>query len=386
MNYKKRRVLLVLSWYDHRLQRGIERYAQEHGWHLSPEVTQERSIPWGWNGDGILAWLAGGDELAEFVVRARKPTVDFSFRRPQLKLARVLFDHAHSAGLVAEHFLSRGFEHFLYYQDFDNWSFEERGNAFIATLAAAGKQCRWLRWHEESEYSPSARHQGWKRKRKWLAAALQHAPKPVAVFAPSDWMAVDILETCESIGLSVPEEVAIVGADNLMLAADTMSTPISTVDPNLEYIGYVGASLLDDLMRGKPAPREPIRVPSGRLILRKSSDLVAVNHEGVARSLRFMWEHFRERIGVHDVARIAGMSVRGLQQAYVEHIRRSPGQELHRVRIDHARQLLVSSGEKTDTVAALCGYTSTNSFWVAFRRATGMSPAQYRAKFSQLPQ
>jgi hypothetical protein len=33
-----RRVLLVLGWYDYRLHRGIERYAQEHGWQLSEDL------------------------------------------------------------------------------------------------------------------------------------------------------------------------------------------------------------------------------------------------------------------------------------------------------------------------------------------------------------
>jgi LacI family transcriptional regulator len=380
----QKQVLLVLGWYDYRLQRGVEKYAQEHSWHLSPEVTRERVIPWGWNGDGILAWLAAGDDLAEFVVRARKPTVDFSLRRPHLKFARVLCDHVQAAQLAADHFLSRGFTSFVYYSDFDNWSFVERGQAFVAALERAGKKCDWLRWHHPTPSTPAAHHQAWKRKRKWLATELRSRPKPLAVFAPSDWMAVDILETCERIGLSVPEQVAIVGADNLLLAADTMRTPISTVDPNLEFMGYRGAALLNDLMHGKPAPKEPIRIPPAGLIVRKSSDLFAVGHQGLARSLRFIWEHHHEPIHVGDLAKAAGMSVRGLQQAFVENIGRSPAHELHRVRIDQAKRLLITSTAKTEEVASRCGYPNTNSFWVAFRRDTGISPARYRKKFSHL--
>jgi LacI family transcriptional regulator len=211
-----------------------------------------------------------------------------------------------------------------------------------------------------------------------LAAELKRAPKPVAVFAPSDWMAMDILETCENFGLSVPEQVAIVGADNLLLATETMRTPISTVDPNLEVMGYRGAALLDNLMDGKPPPKSPIRVPPAGLIVRKSSDLFAVNHEGVARSLRFIGEHFQEPIDVKDLAKAAGMSLRSFHQAFVQHIGRPPGTELHRVRIERAKALLVSSTGTTETIAKLCGYQSVNSFWVAFRKATGMSPKQYR--------
>src|SRR5579884_1173838 len=118
------RVLLALGWYDHRVHQGIAKYALQAGWHLSVDLTREKVIPWGWEGDGILAWLGAGDDLASFVVRAKKPTVDFSYRRPHLKFARVLEDHAHAAQLVAEQFLSRGFSHFAFYSDAENWSYK----------------------------------------------------------------------------------------------------------------------------------------------------------------------------------------------------------------------------------------------------------------------
>jgi LacI family transcriptional regulator len=101
----RKRVLIATGWYDYRLHRGMEKYALEHNWHLTADLTRGRVIPWGWEGHGVLASLAAGDDLAEFVLRARKPTVDFSFRRPELHFPRVLEDHAHAAELVAEHLL-----------------------------------------------------------------------------------------------------------------------------------------------------------------------------------------------------------------------------------------------------------------------------------------
>src|ERR1051325_2442451 len=53
MRSKSPRVLLALGWYDHRVHQGIANYAQQHGWHLSVDVTKEKVIPWGWQGDGI---------------------------------------------------------------------------------------------------------------------------------------------------------------------------------------------------------------------------------------------------------------------------------------------------------------------------------------------
>jgi len=376
MPKKQKRVLLALGWYDYHLHEGIEKYAQEHGWHLYADLAREKVIPWGWEGDGILAWLGAGDDLAEFVIATKKPTVDFSLRRPQLKFPRVLEDHAHAAQLVADHFLSRGFGNFMFYSDGDNWSYEERGQGFINALKKSGHDCSWLRWHQSPAYAPG--REEWKRKRKWLVGEMKHAPKPLAVFAANDQQALDVLESCESIGITIPEQVAIVGAENYLLAPDAMHIPITSVDTNLETLGYRGAELLDHLMSGKPAPKEPIRIPAKGVVVRRSSDILAIKHKGVAKSLRYMWEHSHEPICVKDLVTVAAMSRRGMHKAFLEHVGRTPGQELQRVRIERAKKLLGESSNKIETLAKMCGYQSINSFCIAFKRTTGMSAKRYR--------
>ncbi|HEY1790869.1 MAG TPA: substrate-binding domain-containing protein, partial [Verrucomicrobiae bacterium] len=329
-----------------------------------------------WEGDGILAWLGAGDDLAEFVVDAKKPTVDFSFRRKHLKFARVLEDHAHAAQLVAEHFLSRGFEHFMFYSDTDNWSYEERGESFIEALKRSGHDCAWLRWHHSPDYRND--REQWKRKRKWLIAQLKPESGPLAIFAANDELALEVLESCESVGLNVPEQVAIIGAENYLLAPDAMHTPVSSVDTNLEMLGYTGAALLEDLMNGKTPPEKPIRVPAVGIVTRKSSDLLAVKHKGVANSLRFIWEHASQPISVKDLVGVAAMSRRGLHKAFLDNVGRTPGEELQRVRIERAKRLLTDSNHKLEVLAKMSGYKSANSFCVAFKQATGQSPKQFR--------
>jgi LacI family transcriptional regulator len=378
MARKQKRVFLALGWYDYRLHQGIEKYAQEHGWHLYADYTREKIIPWGWEGDGVLAWLGAGDDLADFVKSAKIPTVDFSFRRPQLKFPRVLEDHAHAAKLVAEHFLGRGFTNFCFYSDANNWSYEERGLGFIKALGDTGHNCSWLRWLESAAYATG--RQEWQRKRKWLAAQMKAAPKPLAVFAGNDQQALDVLESCESVGIKIPEEVAIVGTENYLLAPDAMRTPISSVDTNLEILGYRGAELLDQLMAGGKTPAEPIRVAAAGVIVRKSSDILTITHKGVARSLRYIWEHGHEPICVKDLVSVSAMSRRGLHKAFLEHLGRTPGQELQRVRIELAKKFLTKTDRKVETIAHESGYQSINSFCVAFKRATGMSAKKFRDK------
>lgn len=56
---KPKNALVALGWYDHRLLHGIATYATQHGWHLAAHsIIHEKVIPWGWKGDGVLAWLA----------------------------------------------------------------------------------------------------------------------------------------------------------------------------------------------------------------------------------------------------------------------------------------------------------------------------------------
>jgi LacI family transcriptional regulator len=378
MQRNPRRVLLVLGWYDYRLHRGIEKFASEKGWHLSEDLAREKVIPWGWDGHGILAWLGAGDDLAGFVEQAHKPTVDFSFRRPQLKFSRVLEDTATAARLVATHFLERGFKHFAFYSDADNWVYEERGQAFVDALKEAGRECAWLRWHQSPAFLRDRLE--WKRKRSWLVEKMRQLPKPLAVFCAADGLSLDLLETCDGAGIAVPEQLAIVGAGNSLLAVEAMRTPLSSVDTNLETLGYEGAALLDKLMRGHAPPKHPIRVPPAGLVARKSSDLVAVGHPGVARSLRFLLDHYHELIGVDDLVKAAGMSRRCLHEAFLEHLGRPPGAEIHRIRMERAKKMILETDEKIEVIAEKCGYQSGNSFWVAFKQANGMSPKQFKRR------
>ncbi|MES2921793.1 MAG: DNA-binding transcriptional regulator [Verrucomicrobiota bacterium] len=377
MTKTQKNVLIALGWYDHRLLQGIATYATEHQWHIaSHSIIHEKVIPWGWKGDGVLAWLAAGDDLADFVVSLKKPTVDFSMRRPHLPFAHVALDHDQAGRLVAEHFLARGFENFFFYSDIDNWTQEQRGDGFLAALKEAGHACQWLRWYNAKENKRSGSN--WAHRRKWLLKHLQGAPKPIAIFVANGALAVEVQELCDQAGLAVPDEVAIVGIEDYLLPIGGTNRSISGVDTNLEEQGYQGAALLDRMMHGARMPALPVRIAPARIIIRKSSDIFAVAHNGVSRALNFIAKNFGEVISVNDVAKVAGMSVRGLHQAFGEHINCTPGEKIREVRLGLAKKQLSESEEKIESIAQQCGYPNINTFFIAFQKAEGMTPGAYR--------
>jgi LacI family transcriptional regulator len=370
-------VLVALGWYDHRLLQGIATYATEHSWHVAAHsIIHEKVIPWGWQGDGVLAWLAADDDLARFVVSVKRPTVDFSLRREGLPFAHVVQDHAQTGRLVAEHFMERGLRQFAIYSDSENWSQAQRGEAFVRYLRQRGYTCENWRW--DDKITPNAQRGTWAARRRWLMQRLRSAPKPIALFALNGSLAVEAHELCADAGIGVPHEIAIVGIDDYLLSVGAHSSHISGVDTRLEEQGYRGAELLDRMMRSGKKPARPLRIGPSHVVTRKSSDILAVPHEGVCKALRHILSHFAEPLAIHDIAAAAGMSERSLHLAFSTHLATTPGMKLIQTRIDHASRLLASTNEKIEAIATRCGYQSLNAFFIAFKKTIGYTPAQHR--------
>lgn len=72
------------------------------------------------------------------------------------------------------------------------------------------------------------------------------------------------------------------------------------------------------------------------------------------------------------------MSRRALHKAFLEHLGRTPGQEIQRARVERAKRLLATTDHKLAVIATMCGYEGSNSFGVAFHRLTSLTPDGYR--------
>ena len=99
------------------------------------------------------------------------------------------------------------------------------------------------------------------------------------------------------------------------------------------------------------------------------------------KGFKFLQQHCCEPIQVADLVKVSGMSRRGWYKAFHRHAGQSPGRELRRLRIEHAKELLVNSDCNLETVAEQAGFRSVNSFWVSFRKTVGEPPGTYRSRF-----
>ena len=90
-----------------------------------------------------------------------------------------------------------------------------------------------------------------------------------AVFAASDTTALGALQAMGEVGVRVPEDVAIVGFDDLPLALDA-SPQLTTIRQPIEQKGYQAAALLLDLLEGAVDGPQQILLPT-QLVIRQSS-------------------------------------------------------------------------------------------------------------------
>jgi LacI family transcriptional regulator len=97
---------------------------------------------------------------------------------------------------------------------------------------------------------------------------LDLADPPTAIFASNDWSAIGAIKAVHEAGLHIPDDVSVVGFDNIPDAA-YIHPSLTTVDQSINEMGYIAAERLIDLIEGNPVASDLYTVPT-ELIVRDS--------------------------------------------------------------------------------------------------------------------
>lgn len=376
-NSRRPQIILAFDWWDERFFKGIVRFATEAKWHLSPYFFSDRWVPMNWPGDGAITCY--GRHMAKFIQSLDMPMVDITILPIEREIPRVTVDDEAIGRMAADHFLGRGYRNFAYY----SWPSVPvnvmRGRAFFRRLREAGVEEGCLYTIRQS---PARSLKDWQKHAAHILEQVRSLPRPLAVFTGQDNLGATLIEICQQNDIHVPEEVAVLGVDNIEFLCDSLAVPLSSIETNLDKVGYEAASRLQQLMDGAIGmDAEPILIAPQEVVTRMSSDVLAIPHGAVVKAMRFITEHFGDPITLEDIADHVGMSKRGMERAFLKHLGRSPAEELRRLRLDHAKQMLTEGDEKIETIARACGYSNSSNLSFAFNREAGMSPRAYRKKF-----
>jgi LacI family transcriptional regulator len=362
-----------------RMVDGILDYAREGGrWSVAwmPEF-QAASLDWlrHWPGDGAFVFIASEKDAS--VARSLNiPVVNFAALAQVHGLPTVMVDHRAVGRLAAEHLLARHFQQFGFYGSLDKPFSELRRDGFRKTIQQAGGNCHMLEVPRETD----ARGR-WTDQPAAIERWVRLLPRPVGIMACNDPRAGMVLDACLAVGLRVPGEAAIIGADNDPVICAAAAVPLSSVARRDREVGCQAAQLLDRLMSGSAPPVSPILVPPEGVVQRRSTESYAVADPQVQTALTYLGEHLGEPFGVERLLAETGLSRRPFEIRFKRVLGKTPHEFILAQRVERARQMLAEpGGHNFTTIVAACGFTEPRHLRAAFQRVTGQSPAEYRLR------
>lgn len=212
----------------------------------------------------------------------------------------------------------------------------------------------------------------------WLKAL----PKPAAVMAAYDELAVRLLDACREASLDVPRQLAVLGVDNDALLCDFSTPPLSSVYPDHLREGEMAASELEGLLSASKRSVRRVRHAVCReksLVERESTAALTPAAHLVEDALRFIQRNADRPLEVTDVIRHLHVSRRLADLRFREFGEGTIAQAIRSARLAHVARRLKETDLAIGSIAAACGFDNLQHLANAFRRAYGMSMSDYRA-------
>jgi len=358
---------------------GVLRYAIEYGCNWS-YITSPESLALsvldlrGWKGDGIIAALNTPAE-ASCVKEFEVPVVNISGTLEHTPVPRVSLDNRLVGQLAAEHLIERGFREFAYYGLRNVAYSSARENTFEARLQQAGFRCTSLLMPPTYRANALQWHDQQRRLVKWL----ERLPTPVGLFAVTDYRAREVLDACRQIGLRVPQQVAVIGVDNEEVICAHVEPQLTSVARDNQQEGYHAATILDDLIRGKPIASTEEVIPPLGIVPRESTQTVAFKDARLCHAIEYLNKNIEHPIGVDELASQVGVSRRWMEYAFRDALNESPYQYIRQWRLKLARDLLEKEpAAKIYQVARRTGFSSAKQLTTAFGQEFGVSPREFQ--------
>jgi LacI family transcriptional regulator len=357
---------------------GIADYAHERAdWQilLAPRGKYEQMmLPENWNGAGVIARITH-EPLAEQIVRLGIPAVDVSwYRFGQERIPRCTCDERAVAEIAVSYFTDLGFRQFAYCGSSIRPNYVDRfGEAFVELLQQKGYSCRTY-FPRVDQVSVMPPVEELERMIVWLRGLVP----PVALLAFDSLQARQVTEACSLGGINVPHEIAVLGGEHDYLSCTISNPQLSSIDHSPRLVGYTAASLLDRLIEGKYRAKDPLFVPASRVIARQSTDTIAVKDDLLSAAALFIKENCHERIRVSDILAAVPISRRALEKGFRLALGRSPAEEIRRVRVERAVQMLCDTSWAMPRIATAAGFERPELLTRAFRRELSTTPSEFR--------
>lgn len=223
--------------------------------------------------------------------------------------------------------------------------------------------------YSESFHRPSMEMNNW----------LELLPKPVGIFAVHDPLGRFLCSACTQLGLEIPTDVSVIGANNDPLVCGLTYPMLSSVSIPWDTLGEQVATAMERMIAGeKLQTEEPILVQPSGVILRHSANHLALEDPLLRRAMSFLNERMQAQISIGILCEELNIPRRTLERKFKEQFKCTPWEMLCQLRVKKAKQLLAETNHPISMISELAGFNDAERMAVVFKRISGNTPSYFR--------
>jgi len=354
---------------------GVQDYAAQldSDWDVEvcryPELRMEEGMTF----DGIVGRIS-----PECLAAAgHTPIVNTWINSPVVdKMVSVLSDPQEAGRMAARHLVARGFRRFVHFGIRGFKASRLHLEGVLEVTREKDFSCSHYMVHGDFDDTP----EHWKRFLKIARGAIASWEPPLAVIVWGDHICRGLVSTCLVENMDIPFELAFVSTGNNELLCSSVKPSLTSVDLNHRKVGFEAAKTLHRMIEKKTIPEQITLIPPLDLVVRRSSDLFAVNDDAVAAAMRFMAENSHRKILVPDIAAEVGLGRQVLERRFLKAVGHTVNKELIRLRVESLKRLLIESEIPVKELCPQVGFGTTVNMFKTFKKLTGMTPSAYRER------
>lgn len=210
-----------------------------------------------------------------------------------------------------------------------------------------------------------------------LARCVDERTEPLAIFSRHDLRGRLVTDYLVGKKVKIPEEVAVLGCFD-SVDAKLCDPPLSSVILRDMQIGARAAAMLERVMAGETLEAAHEYIPVQGVRVRGSTLGQNQGDLEILRARNIIRDRAREGITVDMLVSEINVSRSTFEKRFISLTGLSPAQEIRRVRLEWARELLLTTDLPMSRLAPLVGFMDRRAFVVFFKREAGVTPAEFR--------
>lgn len=279
-------------------------------------------------------------------------------------------DYKGTGKLAAEYFRKKFYINYAYFGVKDIiWS-EERYIGFKSEVLK--EKANFFEYKEE----PNADDD-----REKVTEWLKQLPQNTALFCCDDAHALFVTETCRMTGISIPEDIAVLGVDDDDLLCEISDPPISSIQLEVEEGGYQACRLLHQRLLSNSAKPFNVSIKPTGIKERQSTSAFSISDPHIIRMIRYIGENYMNEISMSTLLGIVPLSRRSIEMKFKKVTGQTIYQYLINIRIERLAYMLITTDRSPSDLAYEVGFRDLNNIFRTFKKYKGCSVTEFRRRF-----